>query len=111
MKILIGYSLQERALALMLKHSIEFAGHEVWLDPFESRPPERATAELGAAGPQVVLVLLSPAAVSATWLSGRFAQSGEPVREMIPIVVRACAIPTIFADRPALDVSRDSDHG
>jgi hypothetical protein len=111
LKIFISYSSRDRPDALRLKEIAEEDGHDAWMDLFDIRPSARLAGELeqGVANADVLCLLLSPTAVASPWVREelRYALVAEAKGlRVMPVVLRATAIPDELADHVALDATR-----
>jgi TIR domain len=84
------------------------------MDLFDIRPAGRLASELerGVTSADVLCILLSPTAVASPWVSDelRHAVAAEAKGlRILPIILRATAIPDELSDRVALDATRGLD--
>ena len=113
-RVFISYSSRDRPDALRLKEIVESEGHDAWMDLFDIRPAGRLASELeqGVTSTDVLCILLSPTAVASPWVSDelRHAVAAEAKGlRILPIILRATAIPDELSDRVALDATRGLD--
>ncbi len=117
-QVFISYAQADQSVAQQIASGLRDAGLKVWFDEWALLPGDsiRERIEEGLRASDLLLVLLSPSAVSSRWITMEWnaALSRElSARDVtvIPALITDCKIPPVLASRPYLDLRTDLKSG
>lgn len=117
-QIFISYAPADRGVAEKIGKKLRDSGLRVWFDKWEIAAGDSLVDKINAGieSSDLLLVLLSPDAISSKWVRAEWTQALS--RELdyrainvIPALVRDCEVPALLANRTYLDLRHDLDAG
>lgn len=110
--VFISYSTLDREHALKIKRALEESHTNVWLDMFSLRKTDELRKQLfdSIKASDLFCVLLSPSAVESEWVLKEIDVAAEEKGlRILPIILRACRIPTKLKNIVAFDATHGVD--
>jgi len=117
-QVFISYAQADKAVARRVADTLQGAGLKVWFDEWALMPGDSIAHRIEEAlqASDILLVLLSPAAVGSDWVAKEWnAALSSDLRSravtVIPALIADCRIPLYLANRKYLDLRTNLDAG
>lgn len=117
-QVFLSYDEGDKTVARQIAEALYNAHINVWFDEWELYYDDSITirTEEAVAASDVFLVLLSPKSVKSHWVQTELStflarELNNRAITLIPILIEECKVPSVFADRLNLDLSKDFESG